>query len=87
MRIEARHDAQSVEIRFSDNGQGFRTDQSELIFEPFQRLVGRDIPGTGMGLAICRQIIQAHGGTIEAESEPGAGATFIIRLPILVEAN
>lgn len=71
----------SLKIRLSDNGSGFDERLSEQIFEPFRRLVGRDKPGSGMGLAICRQIINAHGGRITAVSEKGQGSQFIIELP------
>ncbi len=70
-----------VAISVKDNGPGFNTKFAEEIFEPFRRLVGVDKPGSGMGLAICRQIVQAHNGTIKALSEAGLGAEFIIELP------
>lgn len=69
-------------IIYKDNGTGFPPEKSEQIFEPFKRLVGRDIPGTGMGLAICRQILQAHGGQMLAQSGKPHGAVFYLRLPI-----
>jgi PAS domain S-box-containing protein len=70
------------EIFVKDNGAGFDPKFAELIFKPFQRLHGRsEYDGTGMGLAICRKIVERHGGSIRAESEPGKGSTFIIRLP------
>jgi light-regulated signal transduction histidine kinase (bacteriophytochrome) len=71
------------EIFIKDNGIGFDQKFAELIFKPFQRLHGRgEYDGTGMGLAICRKIVERHGGNISAESEPGKGSTFIIRLPV-----
>jgi PAS domain S-box-containing protein len=71
------------EIVVKDNGIGFEPEFTEIIFKPFERLHGLSTyEGTGMGLAICRKIVERHGGTIHAESEPGKGATFIIRLPI-----
>jgi light-regulated signal transduction histidine kinase (bacteriophytochrome) len=71
------------EIFVKDTGIGFDPKYAELIFKPFQRLHGRsEYDGTGMGLAICRKIVERHGGNIRAESEPGKGSTFIIRLPV-----
>ncbi len=70
------------EITVADNGIGFDQQYGERIFEVFGRLHGRTAyPGTGMGLAICRKIVERHGGTIEARGESGEGARFLIRLP------
>ncbi|MGC8494552.1 MAG: ATP-binding protein [Syntrophobacteraceae bacterium] len=72
----------TCEIVVEDNGIGFDRDHAERIFKPFQRLhKPGEYEGTGMGLAICRKIAERHGGSIIAESEPGRGARFIIRLP------
>ncbi len=71
------------EIRVQDNGIGFEQKYAERIFTIFQRLHGRNTyEGTGIGLAICRKIVERHRGTIEAISEPDRGATFVIRLPL-----
>ncbi|GEM_PF-1040369 len=72
-----------VEITFNDNGIGFDSKYLELIFKPFQRLHGRiEYEGIGMGLTICQRIVKQCGGEITAESSPGMGATFIVRLPV-----
>ena len=69
-------------IQAVDNGMGFADDQAEAIFKPFFRLHGRgQFEGTGMGLAVCRKIVEGHGGTITAQSEPGRGAMFTVELP------
>jgi PAS domain S-box-containing protein len=71
------------EIHVGDNGIGFDEMHIDKIFKPFQRLHGKSSPyqGTGMGLAICRKIVESHGGSITAKSEPGKGSTFIVKLP------
>jgi PAS domain S-box-containing protein len=69
-------------ISVSDNGVGFEPEFSEQIFEIFKRLHGRDvIPGSGIGLALCKRIVETHHGSIYAESMPGHGSTFHIILP------
>ena len=71
-----------IEIRIQDNGIGFEEQYTDRIFTPFQRLHGKDeYAGTGIGLAICRRIVERHGGTLTAISQPNEGATFIIELP------
>lgn len=70
-------------LRFADQGIGFEEQYAERVFSLFQRLHGRDqYSGTGIGLALCRKIVERHGGTITAESESGEGAVFIIYLPM-----
>jgi signal transduction histidine kinase len=71
-----------IEISFSDNGIGFNNEFAEQIFVIFQRLNDQKVfPGTGIGLALCRKIVNNHGGEIYAESKPNEGATFHIILP------
>lgn len=70
-------------IRVADNGIGFEQQYAERIFELFQRLHGRsEYQGTGIGLAICRKIMQNHQGYLLAEGHSGKGATFTIYLPV-----
>jgi PAS domain S-box-containing protein len=70
-------------ICVEDNGMGFDEKCTEQIFKPFQRLHGRsEFEGAGMGLAICRKIVELHGGAIWAKSKPGEGATFFVTLPV-----
>ncbi len=76
------HDASRCEITVRDNGIGFEEQYRERIFDVFQRLHGRqEYEGTGMGLAICRRIVDRHGGQITAHGVLGQGATFLITLP------
>ena len=67
-------------IFVSDNGVGVAKQYHESIFAPFKRLHGLEIPGAGMGLALCKHIVEAHGGRIWVESEPGCGAKFLFTL-------
>lgn len=70
-------------LQFADKGIGFDAHYAERVFSLFQRLHGRDeYSGTGIGLALCRKIIERHGGTITAQSAPGEGAVFTIFLPM-----
>ncbi len=71
-----------VELQVADNGIGFDELNLDRLFRPFERLHGRsEYEGSGMGLAICRKIVERHGGTITAHSALGLGTTFIVTLP------
>jgi PAS domain S-box-containing protein len=72
-----------IELHIQDNGIGFDPKYLDRIFQPFQRLHGRgEYEGSGMGLAICRKIVERHGGEITAQSIPGMGTTFLVTLPM-----
>lgn len=68
-------------LAFKDNGPGIEAPYLDSVFKPFERLHGREREGPGLGLAICRAIIERHGGAIWAECEPGSGCTFRFTLP------
>jgi signal transduction histidine kinase len=84
IEVTARAVGAEVEIAVNDNGPGIPESQLDLVFERFTRgdagLTQR-VGGTGLGLAISKSLVDLHGGTIEVESTPGVGSTFLIRLP------
>ena len=70
------------ELSFQDNGMGFDNKFKDEIFDPFKRLVNHnDVDGSGMGLAICKQLVSLHKGDINAVGVEGDGSTFKIRIP------
>ncbi len=72
-----------LRVRQEDNGIGFNEAFLHKIFIPFQRLHPRSkYEGSGIGLALCRKIIEMHGGSITAKSRPDLGSTFVISLPV-----
>jgi signal transduction histidine kinase len=78
LMIDAVADGKRVEIRVSDTGIGMDEDTVNHIFDPFYT---RKAKGIGLGLAVTRRIVEAHGGTIAVRSAPGEGTTFAVRLP------
>jgi signal transduction histidine kinase len=85
VKISARREPEEWIFSVEDNGQGFEPQYAERIFGLFQRLHGRDVQGTGMGLSIARKIIERHGGRMWAESRVGQGSTFFFTLPTSLE--
>ena len=83
VQVVARQAGGIVELRVVDHGPGIPGPERERIFDQFYRLKGggKRPEGTGMGLAICRGIVQAHGGNLRVETTPGGGATFVLTLP------
>lgn len=82
IRVMAARVGDEWTFSLADNGCGFDQAFAERIFGLFQRLHGRDVEGTGMGLSIARRIVERHGGRIWAESQKGRGSTFFFTLPV-----
>jgi two-component system, NtrC family, sensor kinase len=76
--VESRTANGQSEVIFCDSGRGMTAEVRDRIFEPF---FSTKEGGTGLGLAVSKQILQAHGGSISCESSPGSGTTFVVRLP------
>lgn len=77
--ISARERMDGLEVSFADRGPGLNPEELERVFEKFYR--ASSAPGAGLGLAICKAVVEAHGGTIRAENRPGGGAVFLLTLP------
>jgi len=85
IHISAEQDADSWTFAVRDNGIGIEPEYMVSIFDVFQRLHSpAKYAGTGIGLAICKRIVERHKGRLWVESEPGVGSTFFIRLPMEV---
>jgi len=80
VQVGARRCEAMVEVWVSDEGAGVTPFERERIFQPFRR--GQDSASTGVGLAICRAIVEAHGGSIDAQAAPGGGAQFRFTMPV-----
>jgi signal transduction histidine kinase len=82
VKVAVEREPEGVRISVSDRGPGIPPGEVPMLFQKFSRLPGsRGVQGTGLGLFICRSIVEAHGGRIWVESEPGRGTTFHVLLP------
>lgn len=87
-KIVIENDRKLAVITLSDNGIGFEPNQADQIFDTFTRLNSKDkYEGTGLGLSLCKKIVERHGGKITANGSLGTGATFIITLPLQQKEN
>ncbi len=82
VHVAAAQDAGEWVFSVRDNGAGFDPAYSTRIFRPFERLNGKQYPGSGLGLTLARKAIEQHGGRIWAESNPGRGTTVRFTLPV-----
>jgi len=85
IRVSVRTDGSDLLIEVADNGYGIALEDVKRIFEKFYRVPrveSADEPGTGLGLALVREIMDSHGGYVTVESEVGVGSTFTLRLPV-----
>ncbi|WP_132051997.1 PAS domain-containing sensor histidine kinase [Pseudocnuella soli] len=88
IRISGRRENGQVLLEVTDNGIGFAQQHAEQIFKTFSRLNTKEAyEGTGLGLALCKKIVERHGGTITAQGVVGSGATFTVVLPDVVEGK
>ena len=87
VHVIARQDGRKWVFGVRDNGIGIEPQYQSVIFQVFGRLHGKDIPGTGVGLALALRIVETNGGRIWVESQPGEGSTFYFTLPVNAQAN
>lgn len=81
IEITAEEGSDSTVVSVRDNGIGIDPRFHDFVFSPFKRLHGKEVPGAGLGLAVCRKIIAAHGGEIWVESDGKRGSTFKFTMP------
>jgi PAS domain S-box-containing protein len=87
IRITAEPVESGWQFSVEDNGRGIPPENQKTIFEPLKRFAEKEVPGCGIGLSVCRTIVDRHGGSIWVESEPNKGATFKFKLPASVPRN
>jgi heavy metal sensor kinase len=90
VRLRLSRDSSNILIEVTDNGPGIPEESLTHLYDRFYRIDrarSRELGGTGLGLSICKSICEAHGGRIEATSQPGKGTTFRVRLPLLADST
>jgi signal transduction histidine kinase len=80
--VKLQHDDDWVLLRVADSGPGIPAEELPHVFDRFWRGRTAQAPGTGIGLTVVRELIQAHGGSVHAASQPGRGTTITVRLPL-----
>ena len=86
VRVSAVPETGDIRFEISDTGEGIPKEYHTAIFERFFRIPGSTTGTAGLGLSLCKEIVEAHGGRIGVESEPGHGSTFWFTLPIVQAA-
>jgi len=89
VQVGYQHEGGELRFSVSDNGLGIAPEYHSKIFVPFKRLHGSEIPGSGIGLAICKRVVERYGGRIWVESTEGEGSNFHFALPdtLMVEES
>ena len=87
IHVSAERDAEGWLFAVRDNGIGIDPQDTDRVFGMFKRLHGSEIPGTGIGLALCKKVVERQGGRIWVESEPGRGATFKFTIPAAIRGR
>ena len=86
IHVSAKLEGDAWVFSVGDNGIGIEPKYKQVIFQVFHRLHGKDVPGTGVGLALAQKIVETNGGKMWVESEPGAGSTFYFTIPKVDES-
>jgi len=81
IHVSAREQDGFWRFEFRDNGIGIAPQYWTEVFQVFKRLHGKEVSGSGIGLALCKRVVENHGGAIGVESQPGEGSTFFFTIP------
>ena len=81
VRVFSQRDKSGLVVGVRDSGAGISAEDQQKIFEPFARLRATEAQGVGLGLVVCKHLVEAHGGHLWVESQPGKGSTFRFTLP------